>query len=85
MDSGWDAFKHKIPTWIFLITTLYLAFLAFTKRLSLIPLLGLACCLYMMSELGVHNWIGFGVWLLIGLVIYFGYGYRNSRLAGDSR
>lgn len=81
MDNGWDVFKHKIPTWIFLLTTVYLTWLAWKKKLSLIPLLGLVCCLYMMSELGVHNWIGFGAWLVIGLVIYFGYSYKRSRLA----
>ncbi len=80
-ETGWDVFKHKIPTWIFLITTVILTYLAVRHSLSLIPLLGLISCLYMMSELGVHNWIGFGVWLLIGLVVYFGYSYRNSALA----
>jgi APA family basic amino acid/polyamine antiporter len=75
------AFSHKIPTWIFILTTLFLAVMAIRHRLSLIPLLGLVCCLYMMSELGVHNWMGFGIWLLAGLLIYFGYGYRNSKLA----
>ncbi|MFM2134960.1 MAG: hypothetical protein RL021_360 [Bacteroidota bacterium] len=79
-DSGWDVFKHKIPTWIFLLTTVYLTWLAWVKKLSLIPLLGLVCCLYMMSELGVHNWIGFGAWLVVGLVIYFGYSYKRSKL-----
>ncbi|MFM7217897.1 MAG: amino acid permease C-terminal domain-containing protein [Bacteroidota bacterium] len=29
----------------------------------------------------MHNWMGFGIWLIAGLVIYFGYGYRNSALA----
>lgn len=82
--SGWEVFKHKIPTWIFLITTLALAILAVRYKLSLIPLLGLISCLYMMSELGLHNWIGFGVWLLAGLAIYFGYSYRNSKLAAQT-
>ena len=78
--EGWEVFKHKIPSWIFLISCLALAVLAFRHRFSLIPLLGLVCCLYMMSELGLSNWIGFGIWLLAGLVIYFGFSYRNSRL-----
>jgi basic amino acid/polyamine antiporter, APA family len=43
-------------------------------------LLGLLSCLYMMSELGVSNWIGFGIWLAVGLIIYFSYGYRKSKL-----
>jgi basic amino acid/polyamine antiporter, APA family len=47
---------------------------------SLIPMLGLVSCLYMMAELGLSNWIGFGIWLAVGLVIYFLYGNRNSLL-----
>lgn len=79
-DTGWDVFKHKIPTWIFLISCLYLAYLAFKHNLSLIPVLGLISCLYMMSELGIKNWLGFTIWLVVGLVIYFGFSYRNSKL-----
>jgi basic amino acid/polyamine antiporter, APA family len=79
-DKGWDVFKHKIPTWIFLIICLYLAYLAFKYNMSLIPVLGLISCLYMMSELGLRNWVGFTIWLAVGLVIYFGFSYRNSKL-----
>lgn len=79
-ESGLSLFKHKIPTWIFIISCLYLLMLSWKHSLSLIPLLGLICCLYMMSELGVSNWIGFSIWLAIGLVIYFLYGYKNSKL-----
>lgn len=80
-ESGWAVFKHKIPTWVFLISCVLIAYWAFRKNLSLIPLLGLVCCLYMMSEMGLSNWIGFGVWLLIGLAIYRLYGYKHSKLA----
>lgn len=79
-ESGWDVFKHKIPTWIFILTCLLLTYWAITKKLSLIPLLGLVSCLYMMSEMGVTNWLGFGIWLVIGLVIYFSFSYKNSKL-----
>jgi hypothetical protein len=34
-----------------------------------------------MTEIGFRNWVVFSIWLLIGLVIYFGYGYRRSKLA----
>lgn len=61
-----------------------LTILSIRHRLSLIPLLGLLCCLYMMSQLGLHNWIGFGLWLVVGLVVYFTFGYRNSKLARTS-
>ena len=79
-ESGWELFKHKIPLWIFFISCIVLAVLSFKYNYSLIPLLGLVCCLYMMSELGISNWIGFGIWLLIGLIIYFGYSRKKSKL-----
>ena len=79
-EGGWDVFKHKIPTWIFIFTSLLLTYWAWTKNLSLIPMLGLVSCLYMMSEMGVSNWMGFGIWLVVGLIIYFSFSYKNSKL-----
>ncbi|GAB4135068.1 MAG: amino acid permease [Bacteroidia bacterium] len=79
-ETGWALFKHKIPMWIFIIITFVMTVLAYTKNLSLIPLLGLMSCLYMMAELGVSNWIGFGIWLAVGLIIYFTYSQKNSKL-----
>jgi len=38
-------------------------------------------CLYMMSQLALANWIYFTIWLLLGLVIYFLYGRKHSKLA----
>jgi APA family basic amino acid/polyamine antiporter len=79
-ESGWGLFKHKIPMWIFLIICLVITYYCITKNLSLIPVLGLISCLYMMCELGISNWIGFGIWLVVGLVVYFAYGFHNSKL-----
>lgn len=79
-ESGFDLFKHKIPMWIFVITLIGLAIWSYKENLSLIPLLGLVSCLYMMAELSVWNWIYFTVWLLLGLVIYFGFSRKNSKL-----
>lgn len=79
-ESGFSLFKHKIPMWIFLFVLAGLAVWAFRKNLSLIPLLGLICCLYMMAELSFWNWIYFTIWLLIGLLIYFTYSRKNSKL-----
>lgn len=79
-NSGFSLFAHKIPTWIFVIITLFLMIATFLKNLSLIPLLGLLSCLYMMSELKLSNWIGFGIWLIVGLIIYFGYSKKHSKL-----
>jgi APA family basic amino acid/polyamine antiporter len=83
-DSGWSLFKHKIPMWIFLILCGFICYYCIVKNLSLIPVLGLLSCLYMMCELGISNWIGFGIWLVIGLVVYFMYGYKHSKLNAAS-
>jgi hypothetical protein len=79
-ESGFALFKHKIPMWIFLLSLLGFAVWSWRQNLSLIPLLGLVSCLYMMAELSVWNWIYFTIWLLIGLVIYFSFSRKNSKL-----
>jgi basic amino acid/polyamine antiporter, APA family len=47
----------------------------------LVAPLGAAACLYVMTGLPRTAWIRFGWWMLIGLAIYFAYGWRHSRLA----
>ena len=47
----------------------------------LIPLLGAACCLYLAAQLPLVTWLRFGLWLGLGLVVYFGYSRRHSALA----
>lgn len=79
-ETGWALFRHKIPMWIFFFISIVITYFCITKNLSLIPVLGLLSCLYMMCELGISNWIGFGIWLIVGLIVYFLYGYKNSKL-----
>ena len=57
-----------------------MTYLSVAKRLSLIPVLGVMCCTYLMTELGWKNWWRFGAWLLVGFVIYFFYSYKHSKL-----
>jgi APA family basic amino acid/polyamine antiporter len=45
-----------------------------------LPLLGIAFAVYLMSDLPVTTWIRFVIWLAIGIVIYAFYGYSHSRL-----
>ncbi|MDO3625983.1 amino acid permease [Mucilaginibacter sp. BT774] len=75
---------ENFPFFIFIILSAVLTVLAFIKNLSLIPVLGLLSCFYLMTELGYTNWIRFLVWLIIGLVIYFTYSYKNSILGKES-
>jgi APA family basic amino acid/polyamine antiporter len=50
-----------------------------------VPLLAIACCGYLMFELPWVTWVRFFVWMAAGLVLYFLYGVRNSRLAVPKR
>lgn len=79
-ESGYELFKHKIPTWIFLITALLLSIAAIAMNMSVIPVMGLLSCLYMMSEMSFMNWRNFFIWLLLGLIVYFTYGNKHSHL-----
>ncbi len=81
-ESALMTFSHKIPYFVFIALALVMTALCFVKRLTLIPVLGVMCCTYLMTELGIINWMRFGAWLLVGLLLYFAYGYRNSRLRG---
>ncbi|MGE5383188.1 MAG: amino acid permease [Omnitrophica WOR_2 bacterium] len=79
-ESFFDVFKHKIPHIAFFIVAFSVSFSAIKNRLSLIPVLGLITNFYLMSQLGITNWLRFVIWLAIGLVIYFTYGSRKSKL-----
>ena len=48
-----------------------------------LPIISGCACLFMMSFLSLDTWIGAGIWFLIGLALYFGYGYRHSKLATE--
>jgi len=73
-------FAHQIPTMVFILASLALVAITFQKKLSLLPVLGLLTNLYLMTQLGINNWTMFLIWLLIGLAIYFTYGYKHSKL-----
>lgn len=58
-----------------------LAVQGFRYNFSLLPVIGVLTNLYLMTELGSSNWQIFGIWLVIGLAIYFSYGFKKSKLA----
>ncbi len=78
--APWSEFRHNIPMWGFVISSTIITFIAVKKRLSLIPVLGLLTNIYLITELGLTNWIRFIAWMAIGLVVYLIYGYRHSKL-----
>jgi len=46
-----------------------------------LPVLGVVACIYLMLGLPWITWIRFGLWLVVGMVVYFSYGFRRSRLS----
>ncbi len=51
-----------------------------TPLVPLVPILAILSCFYLMLSLPLITWVRFIAWLLIGLLIYFAYGYRHSKL-----
>ena len=78
--AGESKADHAIMSAFFIIWFV-LAIYSFTHKLSLIPVLGLLVNLYLMTQMGSTNWERFFYWCLAGVIIYFGYSYRKSKLA----
>jgi APA family basic amino acid/polyamine antiporter len=78
--TGENAAK-TIPMLVFFVLCIVLSVFSFVKNLSLIPVLGLLSCCYLLTGMEAANWMWFPTWLMIGLVVYFMYGFRKSKLA----
>ena len=76
----WDTIHGKVPFFLFGITFAVTTILSFIKNYSLIPVLGFLCCTYLLSESGTTNWERFLIWLVVGLILYFVYGFKHSKL-----
>ena len=66
---------------IFLVLASILTLLTIIKKYSVIPILGVLFCTYLMIEIPADSWGYFFLWMVVGLAIYFAYGYRKSKLA----
>jgi APA family basic amino acid/polyamine antiporter len=77
--------EHKLLAIVFWLTWLGLAIYGYKYKFSVLPVAGILVNLYLMSELGASNWFIFIIWLLMGLAVYFGYGYRKSVLNHPER
>jgi APA family basic amino acid/polyamine antiporter len=65
---------------VFALLVTSLAVATVIGKLSLIPILGVLFCAYLLVEIPAIAWKWFFVWMAIGLAIYFMYGYRKSKL-----
>lgn len=72
--------EFRLSIIIYIIINLILVVISYLKNLSLIPLLGLSSCLYLLTGMTHNNWFWFGLWFIVGLGIYFFYGKKHSKL-----
>jgi amino acid transporter len=79
--SFMDMATPQISLIVFWVIMILMGMLSAIKKFSLIPLMGLATCLYLLTGMTKGNWAWFLGWLILGLVFYFIYGFRKSRLA----
>jgi basic amino acid/polyamine antiporter, APA family len=68
---------------VFLLLATILSVLTFIRSYSIIPILGVLFCAYLLIEIPAISWMYFFAWMAIGLSIYFLYGRRKSKLASE--
>lgn len=56
-----------------------------TPWVPLVPILGIASCLFMMLFLPGDTWLRLIIWLAVGFLIYFGYSVKNSKLNNPNK
>lgn len=77
----WLVFKESIPMLVFIIVAIVLSIYSVIKKWSFIPVTAVLIDTYLVSNLGITNWLRFLIWLVIGFVIYFTYSRKRSKLA----
>jgi amino acid transporter len=65
----------------FVLLAVVLSILSFMRNYSLIPILGVLFCSYLLIEIPAYSWLLFFGWMGLGLLLYFIYGFRKSKLA----
>lgn len=75
--------EFRISMFFFILINVGLCILTLIKNLSLIPLVGLSSCLYLLTGMSHNNWFYFLIWFGVGMIIYFSYGYKHSKLNSD--
>lgn len=84
VNSFQDFGSENLQQLLFLIFVLLAGILSvytFLRNFSLIPMLGVLFCAYLLIEIPAVSWMYFFVWMAIGLGLYFMYGFRKSKLA----
>lgn len=79
--SFMDVAIPNISIIVFWLICILLSIMTIVKKYSLIPLMGVTTCLYLLTGMTKSNWAWFLGWLVLGLIVYFIYGYKKSKLA----
>lgn len=80
IDLQADSATYKISTLIFWGLCIILCAFAYMRKWSLIPLLGLTTCCYLLTGMTAKNWLWFFIWFGLGLIVYFAYSRKHSKL-----
>lgn len=56
-----------------------------TPAVGVVATLSVLLCFYLMLNLTAGTWLRFGIWMALGIVVYFAYSARHSRLAGTNQ
>ena len=65
---------------IYILLAIVMAILSFIRQFSFIPVMGVLSCAYLLIEIPAVSWKWFFVWMSVGLLIYFLYSRRHSKL-----
>ena len=71
---------QEILLLIFILISIVTAVLSFLRSYNVIPVIGALSCLYLMIEIPAISWLWFFVWMGLGLILYFSYGRKNSKI-----
>ncbi len=66
---------------VFILLATFLTLMTIIKKYSLIPVLGVLFCAYLLIVIPAVSWEWFFGWMSLGLIVYLSYGRRKSRLA----
>lgn len=91
VDTNWERFSVVHISLIVIGVCMIIFFLIIVRQptfecnlsfkvpaVPLLPLISVFMNLYLMFQLDIHTWIRFGIWIVIGYIIYFTYGMRQS-------
>ena len=56
-----------------------------TPLVPLIPIIGIGFSIWLLAELAAVTWLIFLIWVSLGLLVYFAYGIRHSKLAQEAQ